>query len=161
MSAAQILSDNIKQTKKMVEQQLADFSEEQMLFRPAKGANHATWQLGHLVISTWGMLAGCDPKVKPPTAEEKRFGKETAGVDDPAKFPKKAEVIKLFGDMMDAAAAWTSKLSEADMAKPSPEKLRGFVPTVGHVAALFSLHPMMHMGQFTVMRRALGKPVLF
>ena len=161
MSAAQLLVDNIKMSKMMTENLLADFSEQEMLFRPAKGANHAMWQLGHLAGSTWGMISGCDPTVKSPVSDETRFKKEAAGVDDPAKFPKKAEVMKMFGEAMDAAAAWAGKLTEADMAKASPERMHKFAPTFGNVAMLLAAHPMMHVGQYTVARRALGKPVLF
>ena len=161
MTTAEILADNIKRSKGMTENLLADFTEEQMLYRPAKGANHAMWQLGHLAGSTWGMISGCDPTVKSPVSDETRFKKDTAGVDDPAKFPKKAEVMKMFGEAMDAAAAWVGKQSEADLAKPGPEKLKNFAPTVGQVALLLGSHPMMHVGQYTVARRALGKPVLF
>ena len=161
MSVAQLLVDNIKLSKMMTENLLADFSEQDMLFRPAKGANHATWQIGHLATATWGMMQGCDPTTKSPVADETRFKKEAAGGDDAAQFPKKAEVIKMFTDAMDAAAAWAGKLTEADMAKPSPERMQKFAPTVGNVALLLASHPMMHLGQYTVARRALGKPVIF
>ncbi len=161
MSFAQLLVDNIKMSKMFTENALADFSEQDMLFRPAKGANHAMWQIGHLAISTWGMLSGCDPTVKSPISDETRFKKDTAGVDDAAKFPKKAEVMKMFGDAMDAAAAWAGKLTEAEMAKPAPERMQKFAPTIGNAALLLASHPMMHLGQYSVARRALGKPVLF
>jgi hypothetical protein len=161
MTTAEILADNIKRTKGMTENLLADFSEEQMLYRPAKTANHATWQLGHLAEATWWMMSKCDPSIKSPLAEDKRFAKEAASVDDPAKFPKKAEVLKMFSDAMDAAAAWVGKQSEADLAKPGPEKLKGFAPTIGQVGLLLGSHAMMHVGQYTVARRGLGKPVLF
>jgi hypothetical protein len=160
MSFGQLLSDNIKRSKGMVEQTLAGFSEEQMFYRPAKGANHAVWQLGHLTNATWGMVAGCDPTAKAP-AQDSRFSKEAAGSDDPTKFPKKAEAVKAFADAMDAAADWAAKLTEADLAKPAPERMRSFVPTVGDVAVVLSGHAMMHLGQFQVMRRGLGMPVLF
>jgi hypothetical protein len=107
------------------------------------------------------MISGCDPTIKSPVADDTRFKKEAAGGDDATKFPKKAEVMKMFGDAMDAAAAWAGKLSEADMAKPSPERMQKFAPTFGNVALLLASHPMMHLGQYTVARRALGKPVLF
>jgi hypothetical protein len=161
MAMNQLLADNIKMAKTLTQGLLADFTEEEMLFRPAKGANHAMWQLGHLVGATWGMMAGCDPTVKSPVADDTRFKKEMASVDDPAKFPKKEEVMKLFADALDAAAAWAGKLSESDLAKPAPERLQRMAPTVGHVAMLMSAHPTMHMGQYTVARRALGKPVIF
>jgi hypothetical protein len=161
MTTSELLAANIKQTKGMVDSFLADFTEDQMLFRPAKSANHATWQLGHLASSTRGMMGGCDPSLASPLAKDPRFNKEAATIDDPNKFPKKQETMKLFDEAMDAAAAWVGKLDEAELSKPSPEGLRSFAPTIGNVALLLGVHPMMHIGQFTVMRRALGKPVLF
>jgi hypothetical protein len=161
MTTAELLAGNISRTQGMIEKMVEDFSDEQMFFRPAKSANHATWQLGHLAKSTWGMVSGCDPTIHSPLSDETRFNKETAGVDDVAQFPDKKEILKMFGDAMQAAAAWAGKLSDADLAKPGPERLKNFAPTLAHVALLLSTHPTMHMGQFSVMRRALGKPVLF
>jgi hypothetical protein len=34
-------------------------------------------------------------------------------------------------------------------------------PTLGDIFLLLATHTMMHAGQFTVVRRKLGKPVLF
>jgi hypothetical protein len=42
-----------------------------------------------------------------------------------------------------------------------PEALQGFAPTVGHLAYVLPVHVMMHLGQVQVIRRKLGKPVLF
>jgi hypothetical protein len=36
-----------------------------------------------------------------------------------------------------------------------------FAPTLGALFILISNHVLMHTGQFTVVRRKLGKPVLF
>ena len=52
MSYAELFSKNILQSKSMIDSFLADFSDAEMLFRPAKTANHAIWQMGHLANST-------------------------------------------------------------------------------------------------------------
>ena len=161
MSVAELLANNIRQSKGMIDSFLKDFSDEEMLFRPAKGANHATWQMGHLANSTRGMVTGCDPSVAFAFEDDTRFGKSKAGIDDPAFFPKKKEIIDRFDSAMDVAADWVGKLSDTDMAKLSPERMKQFAPTFGNVAILLGSHPLMHIGQFSVMRRALGKPVLF
>ena len=36
-----------------------------------------------------------------------------------------------------------------------------FTPTLGALIILIANHTMMHAGQFTVVRRKLGKPVIF
>jgi hypothetical protein len=161
MDIRAILSGNIQRTKGMVERTLADFTDEQMFYRPVPGANHATWQLGHLRGATWGMLAGSGGPMNAAALEDKRFTKDTACIDDPTKFPNKAETLRLFAEAMDAAAAWAGSLSEADLDKPAPERVRRMAPTLGDVAILMASHATMHLGQFQVMRRGLGLPILF
>ncbi len=160
MSVAELFSKNILQTKGMINMTLADFSDADMMFRPAKTANHAIWQMGHLANSTRGMVTTCDPTIAFPFEDDPRFGKSKAAFDDAAFFPKKAELLGRFDQAMDIAAAWAAKLSEADLAKPTPERMQKFAPTVGNVVILLASHPFMHLGQFQVTRRALGKPHL-
>jgi len=160
VSTADLLSKNILQTKAMIGSALADFSDADMMFRPAKTANHAIWQLGHLANSVRGMVTACDSSVAFPFEDDTRFGKSKAPFDDAAFFPAKAELLSRWNQAMDIAAAWVSKLTDADFAKPTPERLQRFAPTVGNIAILLASHPYMHLGQFQVSRRALGKPHL-
>ena len=160
MSTTDLLSKSILQTKSMIDSALADFSDADMMFRPAKTANHAIWQMGHLCNATRGMVSACDPSASFPFEDDTRFGKSKASFDDAKFFPNKAELLKRWDQAMDTAAAWVATLSDADLAKPTPEPLRGFAPTFGSVAILLASHPFMHLGQFQVTRRALGKPLL-
>jgi hypothetical protein len=160
MSTAELLSKNILQTKGMVDMFLKDFSDADMFFRPAKTANHATWQMGHLANSIRNLVTACEASVAFPFEDDTRFGKSKASIDDPAFFPNKSELIARFDQGMDVAAAWVAKLTDAQLAKPTPERMQSFIPTVANVAILLGSHPFMHLGQFTVMRRALGKPIL-
>ncbi len=160
MSTSEMLLKNILQTKGMIGMTLADFSNADMMFRPAKTANHAIWQMGHLSNSVRGMVAACDASVAFPFEDDARFGKSKAAIDDAAFFPNKDELLSRFNAAMDIAAAWVAKLNEADYAKPTPERLQKFAPTWGNIALLLASHPMMHIGQFQVSRRALGKPHL-
>ena len=161
MPIAEILSKSVLQSRGMVDSFLKDFSDADMFFRPAKTANHATWQMGHLANSVRNMVTTCDPAVAFPFEDDPRFGKSKASIDDPSFFPGKAELLGRFDQAMDTAAAWVAKLSDAELAKPTPERIRAFAPTVGNIAILLGSHPLMHIGQFTVTRRALGKPILF
>jgi hypothetical protein len=160
MSNAEMYSKNILQTKGMLDMFLKDFSDADMFFRPAKTANNAIWQLGHLANSVRNMVSACDPSVVFPYEDDARFGKSKASIDDPAFFPTKAELLGRFDQAMDIAAAWVAKLSDAQLAKPTPERMQKFIPTVANLAMLLASHPFMHMGQFSVTRRALGKPIL-
>ena len=51
-------------------------------------------------------------------------------------------------------------LPESEFDKPAPEDFRSFCPTMGDMFTLIATHPMMHAGQFVVVRRQLGKPIL-
>ena len=50
--------------------------------------------------------------------------------------------------------------TDADLAKPTPDRMQAFAPTVANVAILLASHPFMHIGQITITRRALSKPIL-
>lgn len=153
----------INQSTWLIKNTLADFSDADLLVRPCPGANHAAWQLGHLIMAESGLLAGAGytalPALPPGFAE--KFSKQTAGVDDPAAFPKKDELLALFDTLRGATVAWAKSLQAADCTKPMPENIRGFCPTVGRLALLLPDHTAMHLGQFQVIRRKLGKPILF
>jgi hypothetical protein len=148
----------------LLQQHLADLTDADLLVRPAPAANHALWQLTHLVRSQV-MLAGLvspeTPIVVPPHVTE-AGGKAMAGVDDPAKFPTRAEVMDLLDRAHAAIVAGVSKMSDQELSQPPPEHLQRLGATVGALVAMVgSLHIAMHLGQVQVLRRKLGKPNVF
>jgi uncharacterized damage-inducible protein DinB len=147
----------------MLKMTIADFSDADMLARPTPLANHAAWQVGHLVVAERNLVNAFQPGavLELPAAFTAKFTKETSKVNDPAAFPKKAELIDALNNTRQATIAWAKGLSEADLDKPGPEKMKSFAPTIGHLLAMTPAHTMMHVGQFQVIRRALGKPVIF
>jgi hypothetical protein len=48
----------------------------------------------------------------------------------------------------------------SDLDNPAPEDFRVFCPTMGDLFTLIATHPMMHAGQFVIVRRQLGKPIV-
>lgn len=162
MNVNDLLTDVLARTLEMVKSTLADFSDADMLVRPAPGANHAAWQLGHMINSETNMVNAFRPGAAaplPPGFAEK-FAKEKASADSPADFLPKAELIAALERTRAASIAWVKSLSPQDMDQPAPEKLRRFATTAGHLAAMMPIHTTMHLGQFQVIRRKLGKPVL-
>ncbi len=59
-----------------------------------------------------------------------------------------------------ASLAALDNYPEPDFDKAGPEPMRSLCPTMGDMFMLIATHPMMHAGQFVVVRRQLGKPVL-
>ena len=97
----------------------------------------------------------------PPEAFAAKFTKETASKDDASFFPKKAELLAQMASVRAMSAAWVKGLTEADLAQPHPEMMRSMFPTLGHIVHLVPAHLAMHVGQIQVVRRKLGKPILF
>jgi hypothetical protein len=81
-------------------------------------------------------------------------------VDDPARFRTKKEYQQVFDQVRAATVAALETLPDAQFDAPGPEMFRKNFPTVGHIFNLIATHPLMHAGQFVVVRRQLGKPIL-
>ena len=89
------------------------------------------------------------------------YTRETAASDDPAMFLKKAEYLALADQMKAASLAAIAATPDSALDAPGPEAMRHFLPTVGRVLAALGGHWLMHASQFVVVRRKLGKPLLF
>lgn len=142
---------------------LADFSEADFFVRPCPGANHSAWQVGQLIRAETMMVNGVQPGAAPalPEGFGEKFTKETSKIDDPAFFGSKKELMDQFAKTRGATIAWVKTLKLADLERPSPERIRGMAPNVGHLLFLLTNHVSMHVGQMQVIRRKLGKPILF
>ncbi len=147
----------------LVNSYLSDLTEQECLLRVVPQANHIIWQLGHLIASEHGLLESCQPGRLPPLPDgfAAKYTKETAASDDPATFDSKAELLKLFFAQREATQGVITSLSADDLDQPGPAQFRGHFPTVGSLISLISDHPTLHAGQWVIVRRSLGKPVMF
>ncbi len=163
MSQSQLIADLSKNANGLLHKHLADLTDADLMTRPAPAANHGLWQLAHLARFE-GMLAKLVSPDHPfalPAVYAEVGGKNTAGVDDPARFPTKAEVMAVLDGAHAAQLAGLPKLTDAELAEPSPEQFRGFAPRLGDLLAMGPMHAMLHLGQIQVLRRTLGKPNVF
>ena len=163
MTQTELMSDVVARNGAILKMTLADFTDEQMLARPVPGANHAAWQVGHLLGSAAHMFKDIAPGVVPaPVAElGAKYTGKTANVDDPAFFPARAELLEHFSQAYDALAEWIKSLKPEDLNRPTTGPFADFAPTVGHLILMAASHIMMHVGQLQVIRRKLGQPLLF
>jgi hypothetical protein len=164
MKASQILETALNGTQFLTTQYLNDLADADLLARPAPGANHIAWQLGHVIASEVGLVRSQLPNAaypELPAGFAEQHGKETAMQDPPKGFLKKQQYIDLFNRVREATKATVAKLSDADLDRPSTGNMAQFAPTLGAFLVLVSNHTLMHAGQFSVVRRKLGKPVLF
>jgi hypothetical protein len=163
MNAKEVIRTALKGNQNMLNWYLSDLSDADLLVRPVPGANHIAWQLGHLIVSEIGLgtqyLGAKYPEL--PAGFKEQHDKTTASQDPPKGFGTKAEYLALFEKIRPTTLAALDKLSEADLDKPLEGSMAKFFPTVGAFTLLFGNHLLMHAGQFSVVRRKLGKPVLF
>ena len=72
-----------------------------------------------------------------------------------------AGYAELMRETRTATLAAVEQLSEAQLDHPTQGRLATKAPKLGNLLVLVGNHDLMHAGQFTVIRRKLGKPVLF
>jgi uncharacterized damage-inducible protein DinB len=162
MNAKDVLRNALKANHEILSMFLSDLSDADLLVRPAPGANHIAWQLGHLVASESRFLGIVGGKAPPlPGGFAEQHNKTTAASDKTDGFRTKKEYLNLYNQVREATLAALANLPEADLDKPSPSDVARLAPTIGALFFLMANHEMMHAGQFSVVRRKLGKPVLF
>ncbi len=159
MQAKDAIKATLQSTQHLLEWYVADLSDADLRHRPAPKANTPAWQLAHLVESE-AMLAKELPGAKfPPLPDKMKMPKD--GSDPSGGYPGKIELLEAFKATRAATLAAVDRLSDADLDKPMTGDMAKWAPTLGHLLLLISNHVLMHVGQFTVVRRALNKPVLF
>jgi hypothetical protein len=162
MTPIELIAQHLAGTGEWVKMTIADMTDAELMQRPAPAANHGAWNFGHALYSEHEMLTGIGAKLPelPP-----RFGEIYANrnckSDNAAEFLKKDQMIPLFDKVHAAAVAFVKTLKPEDLNKPSPESMRGYAPTWADIVLLQLGHFGMHIGQIQVVRRKLGKPVLF
>jgi hypothetical protein len=163
MGHTDLLADSLQRNLGMASWMLGDFSDADMLVRPVPGANHATWQIGQVIASEAriGKMLKASAAVELPAGFAEKFTKQTAAIDDPAQFPKKAELLDQLARVRASTVAIVKSMTDADLATPMQGPMAEFFPTHGHVVvSLIPTHLTMHVGQIQVIRRKLGKPHL-
>jgi hypothetical protein len=163
MLAKDLANKALSSTCDLMKMYLADLSDKDILVRPVPGANHIAWQLAHLCTGEAGLgeiLPGVKYPAVPPAIAT--LGNERTGkVDPPEGYLTKAQYLDCFDKLRAATIAAVDKMSDADLDQASTGDMAKWAPTLGDMLVLMANHTLMHAGQFTVVRRALNKPVVF
>jgi hypothetical protein len=162
MTGCEAIRAALEATRANLPTYVADFSDADLLVRPVPGANHAAWQIGNVIGGDVFFIKPELPDAPypelPPGFAELHGGKGAAKDEG---FLTKAEYLALFEKVRGATIAALGKLTDADLDRPTTGPGKAFAPTLGGAFIVASNHTLMHAGQFTVIRRKLGKPVLF
>jgi hypothetical protein len=140
---------------------LEDLLDADLMIRPVPGANHLAWQIGHVIASEHRMLSTLVPDLAPalPDGFADRHGAATA--KDDTGFLTKSEYLAQHHRVREATLAAVDRFPEADLDKPNRGPTAPIAPTLGALFLLTASHGLLHAGQFSVVRRKLGKPTLF
>jgi hypothetical protein len=164
MRGVDAIQTALQSTEHLVTWFLGDLSDADLLVRPAPGANHIAWQMGHLVVSEGNLAGPYLPGARYPELPAdfaRQHGKETQFQDPPTGFATRGQYVDLFKKVRAATLEGVGRLSDSDLDRPTSGRMAQFAPTVGALLLLTANHSLMHGGQFSVVRRKLGKPVLF
>ena len=164
MTGIQSIQSALEGTKGLLNWFVADFSDADLMVRPCPGANHTAWQIGNVIAGDIFFVNSQFPDAKFPALPEgfmERHGNKGTGDDDAKHFLTKDAYLKLLNDVRAVTIAELGKLSDADLDKPTTGHVKDFAPTMAKMFQMASDHTIMHAGQFSVIRRKLGKPVLF
>ncbi len=162
MNAKDAIRSSTNLSSMVLNAYISDLEDADLMLRPGEGCNHLAWQLGHLIASEVNLLEQVAPGqgTELPEGFAEAHLKDACGNDDPASFFNKATYVELFDKVRNASLAALEAYPEADLDRPAPEDFRQFCPTMGDMFMLIASHPLMHAGQFVIIRRRLGKPIL-
>ena len=162
MSPKEPISTLAKMTDFVVNAYLQDLTDADFLTRTVPGANHIAWQMGHLITAERDLLKGI-PDTTPlelPAAFAEKHTKEKAAVNDANAFATKAEYLSLYQKSRANFLKCLESFPVENLSKATEGPLASIAPTLSAMFILIANHPMMHAGQFAVLRRKLGKPIV-
>jgi hypothetical protein len=159
MNAQQIIEDLYGTADYVGLSYLNDLSDAEWMRRPHARCNHINWQVGHLIQAEHEMIEAIAPGSMPPLPAgfAEKYARETQGIDDPSKFLSKAELLAAHAQQRAATKAVLARMSESDLDRATGVD---YAPTVGSMLSLQGSHWLMHAGQWVIVRRELGKPIL-
>lgn len=162
MTPKDVIKNTINMCHEVLTTYISDLNDAELMIRAVPEANHTAWQLGHLIASEHQMLTDAGYKMPDlPQGFADSYTKETSGSDDPAKFHTKEQYMASMAEQRAATMAALEAAPDGDLDKSTPESMREYAPTVGVAFNMIGIHLMMHAAQFVVVRRKLGKPVMF
>lgn len=149
-------------TDMVVQSYVGDMTDAELLTRPGAGCNHIAWQLGHLISSEANLVNMLKEgsALELPEGFADKHAKDATGSDDASQFCTKDEYLALYEKTRKNTLATLEQMSAEDLDAPGPEQFGPMCPTMGALAILIASHPMMHVGQFVPVRRALEKPIV-
>ena len=140
-----------------------DIPDDRFGHMPHPTMNHPAFNLGHLSLYPNRILGliGRGDLVKEKAGWDELFAAGCPCVEQDGRYPSKQEIVEHFLDRSRAVTAAVAAAPAEVFERPNPVegRMRELFPTIG-IAANFMLnsHVMMHLGQISAWRRAVGLP---
>jgi hypothetical protein len=153
----------MEKTREMSEKMLAAFeSPEDWCRQVVPGTNHALWFAGHMALTDNYFISRVAPgSEKQFEGWDKFFGMGSKPTNDPDDYPPVAEVLDVMRERRRALIELLQGRSDAELAAPPAAGASDFVPDLASIYEVAPWHEAIHLGQVTVVRRALGNRPLF
>ncbi len=162
MNAKDVIRNTIGMCHQVATMYLGDLNDSDLMIRPVPQANHIAWQLGHLIVSENKMMTDAGFAMPAlPSGLAEAYTKETSTSNDAAKFHKKDQYLAWMEGQRGGTMQALDKIADAALSNPTPEFMHQYAATNGALFNLIGIHMMMHGAQFIVVRRKLGKAVMF
>lgn len=138
---------------------LGDLSDQELMLRPHPECNHVNWQVGHLICSEHQLLEAIAPGQLPPLPAgfAEKYGRDTATSHEPSQFASKDALLQVYKEQRAGTLAVLAATSAADLDSPTG---MDYAPTWAAIFRLQGEHWLMHCGQWVVVRRMCGKPIV-
>jgi hypothetical protein len=139
----------------------AGVPDDKVTFRAGGGGNHTLWVMGHLAV-TDDLILNVQTGCKHELSEQYRklFGIGSQPVDNPRIYPSRTELLDALRLHRRRLITWVESLDDETAWKPSPEYFCPFAPDAITTPFGAAAHDLMHAGQITTVRAALGLPVV-
>jgi hypothetical protein len=140
---------------------LADVKDEQLFTRVADCGNHAAWVMGHMATIDDNLLSAMSGQPhRLPETFRTLFGMGSTPTARAADYPSRKELTEAMNGTRQRLKEWVATLDDSTAFEPTPERMQRFAPNRIMLAITESSHEMLHAGQLTAIRAALGLPRL-
>jgi hypothetical protein len=157
MNSSQHLAGIFRFGTRMMERALSDVDRKALLTRVAPGTNPVLWLAVHATTTRFRMAALIGAPLPFPWPEIS--GKSSDLIRD-SDYPDPADVQAQWNRVSEALVGRLESMTDTELAGPAPE---GFPPidpagTLAGFLTLSAYHEGYHMGQISLVRKALGFP---
>ena len=141
---------------------LGDLEDADLVLRPHSQCNSLHWQIGHLILSEHQMLEDSCPGSMPPLPPQfaEQFAKDANQDVDPATRLTLQQFMQLYEEQRQSTLELLARCSPEQLDRPAAERIRDYAPTLGAAFVMVAAHWLMHSGQWVIIRRERGKPIV-